>query len=148
GCTTWKARPRPRWQRWNEGSLVMSVPSSSMVPVLGSNSPERRFKVVVLPAPLGPMIAKISPRSTSNERPPTAARPPKLRPRSVALRSGSATCRLLSALARQSPEEPDDAAWHEQNRDDQHHAVGHQVAVGQHPLEGLLEAREDQGGQD
>ena len=39
---------------------------------------EIRLKMVVLPAPLGPMMVKTSPGSTSKLTPSTARMPPKL----------------------------------------------------------------------
>src|SRR6478735_9832336 len=48
-----------------------------MLPLLGGIAPATRLKKVVLPAPLGPMIALILPCSTTVETSFTAARPPK-----------------------------------------------------------------------
>src|SRR5690606_33609028 len=126
----------------------MSSPSRRMVPALTGRSPDNRLRVVVLPAPLGPIIAKISPRSTSNDSSLTAAKPPKLRPipRAVRRLSGIAVplfrgwglggCwpaggALVTGCAPvgQLPDETHQAARHEQDRDDEHNTVGHQVAV-------------------
>src|SRR5690606_31179702 len=101
------------------------------------------------------MIAKISPSSTANERSWTAARPPKLRPSLSALRTGSgcAACRGVAArrvgpcplacAAGQAPEEAQEAARHEEDRDAEDDAVGDEVAVGERALQGLLDAGED-----
>ena len=47
-----------------------------MEPEVGRASPRISFSVVVLPAPLGPISAKVSPGSTENERPSTAVTAP------------------------------------------------------------------------
>src|SRR5499427_8182677 len=55
---------------------VMSVPSNSTTPSLGGIRPVMPLKSVVLPAPLGPISAKTSPRRTSKLTSSTAVRPP------------------------------------------------------------------------
>ena len=49
-----------------------------IVPLVGRSSVVSIWIVVVLPAPLGPRNAKISPACTSNEMPSTAATSPKV----------------------------------------------------------------------
>ena len=44
------------------GSPVMSSPLSRMRPEVGRSTPVRQLKKVLLPAPFGPMMARISPR--------------------------------------------------------------------------------------
>jgi len=51
----------------------MSTPRNTMRPPLGRTRPESARRVEVFPAPLGPMIATISPSSTLTETPATAA---------------------------------------------------------------------------
>src|SRR5215510_9807421 len=46
-----------------------------MRPARGAVAPTRHEKSVVLPAPLGPMTPKISPRTTSNSMPASATNP-------------------------------------------------------------------------
>src|SRR5438552_12801991 len=53
-----------------------SWPSTRTSPALRDRYPSRTSTVVVLPAPLGPSIAKISPRSTRRSMPRTASRLP------------------------------------------------------------------------
>ena len=65
------ARARSR-ARLRAGSAVTSSPNSSTVPAVGGNSPEIRLNSVVLPAPLGPRIARRSPGRTSRSTPDTA----------------------------------------------------------------------------
>src|SRR5690349_10849244 len=74
----WKERPMPRRQISWGGSPVTSRPSRTTAPLSGRRWPVTRLKNVVLPAPLGPMIAAIWPRSTCRLTPPTAMKPSKL----------------------------------------------------------------------
>ena len=55
----------------------MSSPSKIMRPELGRRNPLIRLKNVVLPAPLGPMMARNSPGSTVIDTSLTAMRLPK-----------------------------------------------------------------------
>src|ERR1700730_10908721 len=52
----------PSWARRCGGSRVMSWPSNTMRPPVGSSDPAMVLKIVVLPAPLGPMTARRWPR--------------------------------------------------------------------------------------
>src|SRR5437667_11027178 len=70
----------------------MSTPRNTMRPPLGRTRPESARRVEVFPAPLGPMIATISPSSTLTETPATAATFPEWTERSV-----SSSTRLLRA---------------------------------------------------
>jgi hypothetical protein len=54
----------------------MSVPRKEIPPAVGVRSPEIMLKVVVLPAPLGPMMAVTAPVATRSETRDTATRPP------------------------------------------------------------------------
>ncbi len=56
---------------------VMSWPSKTMRPAVGEKNPVIRLKKVVLPAPLGPMMARNSPGSTVIDTSLTAIRLPK-----------------------------------------------------------------------
>src|SRR5687768_5923352 len=64
------------------------MPSTSMVPLVGSSSVDSIFMVVVLPAPFGPSRPKISPLSTRRSIPSTA--------RNLVRRSGSRRSRCHS----------------------------------------------------
>ena len=66
-----------RWRTWF-WCVPGSSPSSVSVPVVGRSSVVSILIVVVLPAPLGPRKAKISPRATSNEMSSTACTSPKV----------------------------------------------------------------------
>ena len=52
---------RPSETRWCPGILVISAPSNRTRPRRAGRTPEIIFRVVVLPAPLAPMRATISP---------------------------------------------------------------------------------------
>src|SRR5215467_10856888 len=59
------------------GRPVMSVPLNRTRPEVGRSTPVRQLKKVLLPAPFGPMMARISPRFTVMLTLLTAASPPK-----------------------------------------------------------------------
>ena len=67
----------------------MSAPSKRIRPDDGGSAPATMLKMVVFPAPLGPMIPVIRPASIRNEHPLTAVRPPKRRVRSSTARIGA-----------------------------------------------------------
>src|SRR6266540_2721923 len=103
----WYVRARPRRARARDGRVVTSSPNSSTFPAEGGRSPAITLKSVVLPAPLGPRIARRSPGITSRVTSRTASRPPNRRPtprkRSVgsACSAGAASVkRLLDCLVR------------------------------------------------
>src|ERR1700730_810924 len=79
----WKERPMPSRQRSCGAMPVTSRSLKRTLPASGRRWPVMRLKSVVLPAPLGPMIALIDPRGTLKLTPPTARKPSKLlrRPR-------------------------------------------------------------------
>src|SRR6476469_1913481 len=70
----------PSFARALGESCVISSPWNSIVPELGGKSPEITLKSVVLPAPFGPRIARLSPCATSRSTSRTAWRPPNRRP--------------------------------------------------------------------
>src|SRR4030095_109825 len=74
----WNERPIPRRQRSCGAMPVTSRSLNTTRPPSGCRRPVIRLNSVVLPAPLGPMIALIEPCGTVNETPPTAAKPSKL----------------------------------------------------------------------
>src|SRR5579862_6986235 len=59
-----------------EGNPVMSSPLKTMRPPVGVSTPVRQLKKVLLPAPFGPMMAWVLPRSTAKLTCDSAARPP------------------------------------------------------------------------
>jgi hypothetical protein len=74
---TWKVRAIPKRALRCAGSVVTSCPQNTILPSSGGNTPATRLVRVVLPAPLGPMRAWISPGRTSREHRHTATSPPK-----------------------------------------------------------------------
>src|ERR1700745_575156 len=71
-------------------SPVISSPLNTMRPEEGRSTPVRQLKKVLLPAPLGPITARISPRATSKLTLLRAASPPKRMPRSFVRSAGEA----------------------------------------------------------
>src|SRR5512145_110666 len=66
----------PRRETRSGVAAVISCPLKRTRPRLGRISPERRLRNVVLPAPLGPMMACVSPRRNPSDTPFTAASAP------------------------------------------------------------------------
>ncbi|CAB4708088.1 unannotated protein [freshwater metagenome] len=85
---SWKERIRPRRPRASGESRVTSWPSKTTRPSSGVVKPATSSKVVVLPAPLGPIRPRISPLRTSRSTPRTARTPPKDLRRPVTVRRG------------------------------------------------------------
>src|SRR3989442_8229480 len=55
----------------------MAAPSKAMRPTVGRRKPVMQLNTVVFPAPLGPMMLRISPGRTANDTSDTATNPPK-----------------------------------------------------------------------
>src|SRR5262245_33529021 len=85
----WNERPMPSRQRSCGAMPVTSRPLSFTWPRSGRRWPVIRLKSVVLPAPLGPMMAPMLPRGASRLTPPTATKPSKALTRS---RTSSTAC--------------------------------------------------------
>src|ERR1700743_3861782 len=85
-----------------------------MVPEFGGNWPVSWLISVVLPAPLGPMMACNSPFATSSDRLSVAVMPPNFRTRLSTRNRGSAMAR--------PPEQAHDAAASEQHDQEQQRA--------------------------
>ena len=71
----WNFRPMPRVAISASSSLVRSGPSNTTSPSSGRVLPVTTSIIVVLPAPLGPMIARISPGSITSDRLFSALKP-------------------------------------------------------------------------
>src|ERR1019366_3239186 len=72
----WNVRAMPSFViRWG-GSPEIASPSSVIDPVVIGKSPVTQLKAVVLPAPLGPIMERISPRSSVKLTLDTASSPP------------------------------------------------------------------------
>ena len=72
----WKVRPTPRRQIARGVLPVVFLPSKWIVPLSGAICPFSMLKHVLLPAPLGPINARISPAASENDTPRTACTPP------------------------------------------------------------------------
>src|SRR3990172_1079068 len=79
----------PMCVRANTEACVISCPLRKALPSEGFSWPVSRLNRVVLPAPLGPMIASLSLSSTSKVTSLTAASPPKCTDRSRTSRSAT-----------------------------------------------------------
>src|SRR5438094_6136470 len=97
---------------------VTSRPLSFTWPRSGRRCPVIRLKSVVLPAPLGPMIAPMLPRGASKLTPPTATKPSKIFTRSRT----SSTARPPQQAARQRADGAGDPAGEAEQEDHQHGA--------------------------
>src|SRR5262245_2671429 len=96
----WYERATPCRDTRFGGSPVMSCPSNTIRPLVGRSTPVRQLKNVDLPAPLGPMTARISPRRTATETLLSAASPPNRIDRPSVLRmTGDAVPRPATAGA-------------------------------------------------
>ena len=88
---TWNFRAMPRSANLWSGSPIRSRPSNRMVPETGRWVPASMLNSVLFPAPLGPMMQRVSPRSSVRLTPPTAVMPPKCMCRSSACISATVT---------------------------------------------------------
>jgi len=91
---TWKLRESPRRVISCGGRPSMRCPCSAMCPVVRGKRPLIRLNSVVLPAPLGPMMAWRVPAATSRLTPMITAVGPKLFCTSVSRRAGAVTAGL------------------------------------------------------
>src|SRR3954468_10985347 len=73
----WNERARPFLARLGAESGVMSSPAKTMWPESGRRLPASWLMKVVLPAPLGPMMACVSPSRTARSMPSVARSAPK-----------------------------------------------------------------------
>ena len=72
----WKVRPTPSRQTSRGLRPTVSCPSSVTRPESGVFWPLSMSKQVLLPAPFGPISARISPAFSANDTPRTACTPP------------------------------------------------------------------------
>src|SRR4029077_3212918 len=101
GLATWKVRARPCAQTSCGRRPTSSRPKADTEPASGLWKPMMRLNAVVLPAPFGPISARISFSRTVKLTSCTARRPPKRLHRSLTTRASataSAPCRLAPAL--------------------------------------------------
>ena len=98
GRTIWKVRAMPRRHTASAGRPWTGSPANVIEPPFGAMAPAIMLNSVVLPAPFGPMTAKIAPCGTAKLTRSTATRPRKrlLRPSTV---SSAVICRLSPSQA-------------------------------------------------
>src|ERR1700736_897618 len=84
----WYEREMPLREMRSGESPVMSSPLNRMRPDEGRSTPVRQLKNVLLPAPFGPITARISPRGSSKLMALSGATPPKRMPRSSVRSTG------------------------------------------------------------
>src|SRR5947207_5465413 len=101
-------------------SRDMSAPAKRIAPESGFSSPESWPIRVVLPAPLGPITAWISPGAMDRETSPVATRPPKRFVRPAVSSSASATA---PPRERKDPVEPGLREQHDQDQDRSKHRL-------------------------
>lgn len=102
----WKVRPMPSLRRAVARAFSRGLPPYTALPSTRPppTSPDRTFSKVVLPAPLGPMIARVSPARTESEAPSSALRPPKATATSSSLSSSAAVAPGAATGCRDSSE--------------------------------------------
>src|SRR5260370_6436159 len=110
----WKERARPRRDRAGASRPAMSRPAKLIVPASTLRSPASCERSVVLPAPFGPMIAWVSPLTTSRSTRSVARSPPKLLLSPRTARNSSA---IAGRLAGQEAEEPAFREEHDQDEE-------------------------------
>ena len=70
--TVWNVRAMPSLVIWFGVSPTMLSPRKTTLPSSGVYRPVITLNTVLLPAPFGPMMLRISPSSTSTSRPLSA----------------------------------------------------------------------------
>src|SRR5687767_15776706 len=100
----------------------MRSPWNSTTPASARICPVRMLKNVDLPAPFGPMSARISPRPSTTPTPSTARTPPKC------LRTPSTRRTTAPSLMRARPERAEDAARKRED-DDHEDRAEHELPV-------------------
>ena len=166
--TCWKVRAMPSLTISCGGALSMLLPSTEILPPEAVSTPVIRLKVVLLPAPLGPISATISRAWTSNETSLTAITPPNcLRALSICSsapgaaagrsrarqRAAMVSGRLRARLERQTRHQPRPDPGRRQlqqqhQQDAEHDGLELALAVEQHrqiALQDLLQDDDDAG---
>src|SRR5918995_6068263 len=75
GFTSWKVRPMPAAQTWSGRSPSILLSRNLISPLSGVWTPAIMLKMVVLPAPFGPIKATIEPSATEKLAACTARKP-------------------------------------------------------------------------
>src|SRR5436309_9907659 len=116
----------------------MRRPRHRTSPASARSWPVRMLKNVDLPAPFGPMSARISPRASANDTPSTARTPPNAR-----RTSSTASTAAVSATPARSEHAEDPAGKHEHDghEDDAEHELPVLRVARDHRVEQLVERR-------
>src|SRR6266536_3664920 len=136
GLTIWCVRTRPRATTAWLGRRSIRSPRNRMVPEVGATAPTRQEKSVVLPAPLGPITPKISPRATSKSI-PASARSPSYRlvspctERIVSAGIGHRPGERTREPPPQAMEETEQSLGLEEHHGDEHRPVDEEIGVAQ-----------------
>src|SRR5882724_7438869 len=127
GRTIWNVRPMPRRQTSSGVRPSMRWPWNAIVPVFGANTPAIRLNIVVLPAPFGPITAKIAPSGTAKLTSATARSPLKFleTPATSSIKAMSRLRLLALAEAQQAGERRPDAMRQRHDNHQQADAVEH-----------------------
>src|SRR5665647_2901015 len=131
-CVVWKVRAMPKRATWSGRIPVTSWPLNRMRPELGLWVPATRLKKVVLPAPLGPMMALTWPRAKRVLTWSTAVRPKNCLVRATTSSIAPSPLRRLGGGgASRTALEPsaDDAVRQEDEQRDQYGAKHHHAVV-------------------
>src|SRR5688572_17104686 len=125
GFTSWKVRPMPAAHTWSGRSPSMRLFSNTISPASGAYTPAMTLKMVVLPAPLGPISPLMLPSGTSKEASRTARSP----------RKDFDTCFTSSMDLQFSGHRRPDAVGKEHDDGEEHQPVEHLLDAGDLPAE-------------
>src|SRR5206468_2546989 len=131
----WNVRLTPRRQIACGASPRISSPRYATAPSSARSRPARMLKNVDLPAPFGPMSARISPRARSKLTPSTARTPPNALRTPTTRSSGSGT--TVADHAKNSARE----GQHEQDQDGAEHELPVLRVPRRHRVEELVDRR-------
>src|SRR6185436_18316530 len=118
-----------------------------MAPEFGANWPVNWLISVVLPAPLGPMMACSSPLATSSDRLSVALMPPKLRTRFSTRSKGLPEESAKESATAKPPEHAHDATAREQHDQQQQRAHNQRPVFGE-LRQDFFQQQEHDGAQD
>src|SRR5687768_12778157 len=110
---SWNVRTIPRRAALWGPKPVTSRPSNQTSPDEGARKELISLKQVLLPAPLGPMMDRISPADTEKLTLFTAVRPPNRRVRAL-----TSSCIASAASGGPAPDDAEHAVGHEQDAQD------------------------------
>src|SRR6266508_5126641 len=139
----WNVRAMPAFATACGGRPLISRPAKAMRPAVGRSCPAMRLKIVVLPAPLGPMMLRISPSLRTRSSPLTASKPPNCRVSPCISSMGRRSLRRPSREPPESLHAPYDALWKKYRHRDQQETEEQQPELLEEP-EHLRHDRHDE----